>query len=125
MSSNHTAPPIWIGHVTLQASDVAETSTWLARLGLRLIMVRDEVAVLELRGGTHLVVLPADEPIPAGTPASFDLMVEDIEDSHRSWTALGLMLPPIERGEIHDSFNLTDPSGQVITVNSNHVVGVV
>jgi hypothetical protein len=77
--------------------------------------------VLELRGGTHLVLLPGAPS--AGADAPFDLMVEDLEATHAEWERLGLDVSPIERGRIHSAFVLRDPDGTTITVNSSHVVG--
>src|SRR5438552_11624626 len=49
-------PPVAIGHVSIAVRDVAAAARWFAALGLREIAEGDGYAVLELRGGTHLVV---------------------------------------------------------------------
>ena len=49
-------PPVAVGHVRLNVSDVGAAARWLETVGLRPIVTRDELAVLELRGGTHVVV---------------------------------------------------------------------
>jgi hypothetical protein len=51
-------PPVWVGHVYLSVKDVPSAAQWLETVGLRRIVVRDEAAVLEMRGGTHVVVRP-------------------------------------------------------------------
>jgi hypothetical protein len=79
--------------------------------------------VLELRGGTHLVLVPGAPPDTAEAP--FDLMVEDLDATHGEWKARGLDPSPIERGRIHASFTLRDPDGYRVTVNSSHVIGEV
>lgn len=85
---------------------------------------RDEqVAVLELRGGTHLVILPGAPE--AGGDAPFDLMVDDLEATHADWTARGFEPSPIESGRVHSAFTVRDPDGYVVTVNSSHVMGEV
>ena len=48
-------------------------------------------------------------------------MVENVDESHESYRGEGLDVSEITRGEIHDSFYLTDPSANRITVNSTHV----
>jgi Ion channel len=53
-------PPVAVGHVRLTVRDVGAAVSWFETIGLRPIVTRDEVAVLELRGGTHLVVLAAE-----------------------------------------------------------------
>ena len=40
-----------------------------------------EVAIFELRGGTHLVLIAKSEIVPGDAP--FDLMVEDLRTTHR------------------------------------------
>ncbi|HZT87269.1 MAG TPA: hypothetical protein VFA12_04815 [Stellaceae bacterium] len=86
-------------------------------------MARDDFAVLELRGGTHVVVRES-EPRPApGAVAPFDLMVDDIDAAHRDYAAKGLSPSPVRRGRIHDSFDLPGPSGWTFTVNSSHASG--
>jgi catechol 2,3-dioxygenase-like lactoylglutathione lyase family enzyme len=115
-------PPVWIGHAHLWVSDVERAAQWWCDLGMRAIAREPQVAVLELRGGTHLVLLPG-EPAPGGAP--FDLMVEDLEATHREWSARGIVVGPIEHGRIHDGFEATDPDGYRVTVNSSHVIGPV
>ena len=49
-------PPVAVGHVRLNVNDVGAAARWLETVGLRPIVTREEIAVLELRGGTHVVV---------------------------------------------------------------------
>jgi hypothetical protein len=114
-------PPVWVGHIVVNATDRAEATRFYLDLGMREIEINDQVSVLELRGGTHLVVVGGD---PAAD-APFDLMVDDIDGAHEKWAELGMEPSSIERGRIHDKFFLTDPSGTRITINSSHVVGTV
>jgi catechol 2,3-dioxygenase-like lactoylglutathione lyase family enzyme len=114
-------PSVWVGHVLLPSRDVGAATAWYRGLGMRFIAAGDGFGVLELRGGTHLVVLRAEHAIAEGSPAPFDLMVEDIEASHRRFAELGLAPTPLARGAIHTSFRLRDPSGYELTVNSSHV----
>lgn len=122
MAETDPRPPVWVGHVTLAATDVAQTADWLQKLGLRMIE-QSEVAVLELRGGTHLVVLPAERPPEPGAPAPFDLMFEDVDAVWQRCQELGLDPSPIEDRPFHRSFTLVEPGGHRITVNSSHVSG--
>jgi len=55
-------PPAAIGHVRFNVTDVDGASRWLATVGLRVIVSSGDLAVLELRGGTHLVVRQAERP---------------------------------------------------------------
>jgi hypothetical protein len=116
-------PPVAVGHVWLAATDVANAERWLVSVGLRPIFVENDFAVLELRGGTHVVVRKAEQPPAAGSAAPFDLMVDDIEAARRDYAAKGLGPSDVSRGRIHDSFHLTGPDGYDFTVNSSHAGG--
>ena len=116
-------PPLWSGHIFVPARDLAASSRFYEAIGMRPVFVSEEIAVLELRGGTHLIIRPTIEA--AGGPAGFDLMVEDIAATHESWRAAGLSVSRLEHARIHDSFTVTDPSGNTIVVNNSHVIGVV
>jgi hypothetical protein len=112
-------PPVWVGHVAMYSARVAESSKFMQQIGMRLVFAGDGIAVLEMRGGTHLVVTSDSES--ELIKGSFDLMVEDLDDTHKQYTELGFAPGDIERGQIHDSFELHDPGGTTITFNSSHV----
>jgi hypothetical protein len=116
-------PPVAVGHVRLPCPDVAAAAKWLETAGLRPIVHMDELAVLELRGGTHVVVRKTKPPPAPGTIAPFDLMVDDIDAAHRDYAGKGLSPSEISRGRIHDSFQLPGPGGWIFTVNSSHASG--
>ena len=105
------------------SSDVGAAARWLETVGLRPIVIRDELAVLELRGGTHVVVRQAEQPLQPGTGAPFDLMVDDVDAAHRDYAEKGLSPSLVRRGRIHDSFDLAGPDGWTFTVNSSHASG--
>ena len=113
-------PPLWVGHLMLHVNDVDVSCEYWSALGMRFIASGDGFAVLELRGGTHLVLLPAESPVEPGTPVPFDVMVDDIDAAHADYAARGLAPSPLREGRIHRSFRLTDPSGYELTVNSTH-----
>ena len=116
-------PPVAVGHVRLPCVDVAAAARWLETAGLRPIVTMEDLAVLELRGGTHVVVRKSEQPPAPGTGAPFDLMVDDVDAAHRDYTAKGLSPSPIQRGRIHDSFQVPGPGGWTFTVNSSHASG--
>ena len=116
-------PPVAVGHVRLPATDVAVAAQWLESVGLRPIFASEDLAVLEFRGGTHVVVRKVERPLEAGTPAPFDLMVDDIEAAHSDYAAKGLGPSDISRGRIHDTFHLAGPDGHDFTVCSSHAGG--
>ena len=120
-SKEDPRPPVWVGHVVLATTDVAKGNDYWVAVGMRPITSGDGFAVLELRGGTHLVLVASDADVSEGTPCPFDVMVEDVDDAHARYEKLGFVPSETSRGEIHDSFTIVDPSGYVVTVNSSHV----
>lgn len=119
MTSSDERPPLWVGHVAMHSPKVSESSEFMQLIGMRLIAGDDEFAVLEMRGGTHLVVTSDAESSLIG--GGFDLMVDDLDATHERFTLLGLAPGAIERGQIHDCFELREPGGSLITFNSSHV----
>jgi catechol 2,3-dioxygenase-like lactoylglutathione lyase family enzyme len=115
-------PPVWIGHAVITVSDVDCAADFYVTIGMREIGRNEQVAIIELRGGTHLV-LPLAPVTPGDVP--FDLMVEDLNETHRAWTEQGLAPSAISSDRIHDSFVVTDPDGHALTISSSHVVGPV
>ncbi len=106
----------------LTVADVNRAADFWREVGMREIERNEHVAVMELRGGTHLVLVPGN--VAAGD-APFDFMVEDLNSIHGQWTEQGLDPSPISHDRIHDSFTVIDPDGHRVTVNSSHVVGEV
>jgi catechol 2,3-dioxygenase-like lactoylglutathione lyase family enzyme len=114
-------PPVWVGHVSMRTNVLDQSHAFMVALGLRPVGKDEDVAVLELRGGTHLVLLRTDEELSGAAP--FDLMVEDLEATQKRLAELGLSPSPIVSGRIHRSFTVRDPSGQDVAFNSSHVSG--
>ena len=116
-------PPFAVGHVLHRVADVAASAEYYLALGLRRIAVNEQVGIVELRGGTHIIFLPAEQPIAEGAAASFDLMADDVQAAHARCTELGLSPTPLELSDFHERFTLRDPSGYAVTVNSTHASG--
>jgi catechol 2,3-dioxygenase-like lactoylglutathione lyase family enzyme len=118
-------PPIAIGHVTLRVSDVGLAARFYRALGLRPILKREELAILELRGGTHLVLFRARGRPKAGPVRVFDFMVEDIEAAHDAMRGAGVEGTAIDEDHLagHLWFEVTDPDGHVLRVFSSHTEG--
>ncbi len=116
-------PPVWIGHVFLEVAKFRELYKFFGSLGMRRVARFPGLAVLELRGGTHLVLQRSKKKEPA--PADFDLMVDDLAAQHAALTGAGYAPGPIRRGRIHRSFEVAEPSGHTITFSDSHVAGPV
>ena len=116
-------PDIWLGHCSLKTSDLDGSHNFMIQIGLRPVFKNEEITILELRGGTHLI-MSYDVTFDAsaeGGEAKIDFMVEDINATYSSFTSLGLDVSEMSHGSIHDSFIVSEPGGNQITVNSTHV----
>ena len=125
MAGDDERPVFAIGHMSMAVDDVREAYAFFAKYGMRGILERPAFAILELRGGTHLILSEAETSVEPGQRAPFDLMVDDVDAVHARFVADGVEATAIERGNIHDSFSVTGPSGYTIPFNSSHVAGVV
>ncbi len=120
-------PALWVGHVVLATHDVLRSSAFYLDLGLRQVhepRATDVIAELEMRGGTHLVLVLDAEARTDGRSAPFDLMADDLDALHDTMDARGVDVTPIERGG-HAAFTFRDPDGYTVTVNDSHVSGIV
>ena len=113
-------PGAAIGHVFLKVSDVAGAMQFFAGQGLRPIGEGDDFAVLELRGGTHLLLMRTRQRIKPHTEAPFDLMVDDIDAARELCKAKGLKPSRIQRSHFHRTFTIIGPEEYVLTITSSH-----
>jgi catechol 2,3-dioxygenase-like lactoylglutathione lyase family enzyme len=113
-------PAVAIGHVQIDTHVVVETIDFFRSLGLRHIFRNEKYGVLELRGGTHLLVSKRDTPVDKGTDAPFDIMVDNIKTAHREYGKKGLEPSEITSGAIHTSFFIDVPSGHRLKITSSH-----
>ncbi len=106
------------GHLFLRASDVEGAAKRLLSVGVRAILVRESLAVMELRGGTHVVVRPLEDD--RAHEAGFDLMYEDLEDARTRFETAGFEVGPITEGKVHRGFEAKAPERFSIKVNDSH-----
>jgi len=118
-------PSVAIGHVILHARDVTASAEFYSALGLHLIVKQPALAILELRGGTHLLLFQAKRKPKPGPLRSFDFMVDDITSMRASLEAADIELTPIRDDHIsgHQMFEVIDPDGNAITILSSHTEG--
>ncbi len=119
MASDDERPAVWVGHVAIHSDDVPASCRFMRAAGMRLVFEEADFALLELRGGTHLAISTDRES--ALLRGGFDLMVEDLDATRERLAELGYEPSEIERGEIHDSFEVPEPGGNLILFNSSHV----
>lgn len=123
MSEHDSRPSAGVAHVVLETDRMQESAQFLRTVGLRPVFDGAEVSVYEMRGGTHLILMLKDKVIADDAP--FDLMVDDLHETHRRFTSLGLAPSAIEaRPAIdHEVFTVREPAGHRITFFSSHVSG--
>ena len=125
MESSDPRPPIAIGHVTLRVADVARAAAFYAALGLRPVMQNPSMAILELRGGTHLMLFKAKRTPKVGRVGSFDFMVDEVETLRTRLARSGVATtePADDQVSGHRWFQARDPDGHLLSIYSDHTQG--
>jgi hypothetical protein len=123
MNQGDLRPSVWVGHVVLETDCLEDSAQFMQKIGMRPVHQGAEVAILELRGGTHLILTRKSKVVPGTAP--FDLMVDDLHQAHELFTSLGLKPTAIEAVPriSHEFFKIEEPAGHLITVYSSHVDG--
>jgi catechol 2,3-dioxygenase-like lactoylglutathione lyase family enzyme len=135
MSETKTAkPPVGVGHMTLAVADLEASHRFYAALGLRVVGRGDDLSILELRGGTHLLLLQhggpaaeAESPFDQAAPGAIDLMIEgrtyeELDAYRAALVAGGVEAQPIadKRYFGHCLFRARDPDGNAVIVSTSH-----
>ncbi len=107
-----------MGHLLVTTPNLDETLAFFSAVRARTVFQSERMTILEIRGGTHLVLRPGE----AGDP-SFDLMVDDVEEVRAELAEQGFEVTALERGGVHTSFSVTDGAGLRHRITSSHVVG--
>ena len=134
-AQSNAAPPVAIGHVAMSVGDLAASYRFYVDLGLRTMGKSDSMAILELRGGTHLLLFQRggldeggeESPLDQQPATSLDLMIAG--RSEEELTAFRGHL--VERGHSPDPilgrrffghyiFKAKDPDGNQVTVSTSH-----
>ena len=125
-------PPVAVGHVSLHVKDVPKASEFMQVLGLRAVFETPKFAVLELRGGTHLILNQSRKKIKEGEVAPVDLLrwedgrtvsVDDVKAMRDFCKAKKLKPSKIKSGSVHSSFYVPGPDGWSIKITSSHTSG--
>ena len=80
------------------------------------------MAILELRGGAHLLIMAA-QGSDTESESRFDLMVDDIESTRAMLKGDGQSVTDLKTSSVHKSFEVTDPDGRSVHICSNHTGG--
>jgi len=134
--ANLAKPPVGVGHMVLTVADVGTSHRFYTALGLRIVGKGDDMSILELRGGTHLLLFQrggpsagaeVDSPFDRATPGAIDLMIEgrtfeELDAYRTALVADGIQPDPIadRRYFGHFIFKATDPDGNEVSVSTSH-----
>ena len=132
-------PSAAIAHFVMKVKDVESSYAFYQGLGLRGIDKFPEMAIIELRGGTHLLLAAKDAPMAGALHASrvgqrpdfisekIDLMIAghtraDLEKYRAELMANGYSPADIAEAPLygHDYFSMLDPDGHGVSVYTSH-----
>lgn len=128
-------------HVVLLVADVGRSIEFYGRIGLPAFLVRDDIALIELRGGTHLILARRGSADAADMVSSrigqmapetgerFDLMLgtadkPDLETYRADLIGKGVEVGVLNAEEYfgHWYFQVRDPDGNVVSVYTSHEI---
>jgi len=120
-------PAIGIGHIALTVSDVAASALFYTDLGLKPCHEGGGIAILELRGGTHLLLFSREIGAAIPTAERVDLMISgrtrsELEAYREGVAERGLKASAIPDEDFygHYMFSLKDPDGNEVVVATSH-----
>jgi catechol-2,3-dioxygenase len=130
-----------VGHLALKVADLKSSCQFYENLGIPPFAIEDKVAIIELRGGTHLLLLEVDQLAGEGIAQSltgqfhqrfseqFDLMIQGKGLNELKKYRSELISRGIAAGEIpdetffgHHLFCIKDPDGNGITIYTSHAI---
>jgi catechol 2,3-dioxygenase-like lactoylglutathione lyase family enzyme len=132
-------PAAALGHFIMKVNDIDISYRFYTNLGLRPFGIFPDLAIVELRGGTHILLFNKNDELPSTLSSSqlgqrgasfnerLDLMIggksrNDLELYRAALMARGLSVDAIAQDQFfgHDYFQLVDPDGNGITVYTSH-----
>ena len=135
------ASELAVGHLVFKVADLKRSCQFYSNLGLPPFAIDEEVAIIELHGGTHLILLSIDPPAGKDVAQSltgqfhkkfseqFDLMITGKGLNELKKYRLELISRGIAAGEIpdetffgHHLFCIKDPDGNGITIYTSHAI---
>jgi catechol 2,3-dioxygenase-like lactoylglutathione lyase family enzyme len=136
---NSNLPAAAFGHFIMKVNDIDISYQFYTELGLRPFGIFPDVAIIELRGGTHILLLSKNDETSSSLNSSYlgqrgasfnerlDLMIDgksrsDLELYRKTLMEKGLSVDAIAQDQFfgHDYFQLADPDGNGITVYTSH-----
>ena len=136
---NSNLPVAAFGHFVMKVNNISISYQFCTKLGLRPFGIFPDLAIIELRGGTHILLFNKNDELPFSLSSSLlgqrggslnerlDLMIEgksrdDLEVYRTGLMEKGLSVEAIAQDQFfgHDYFQLADPDGNGITVYTSH-----
>jgi catechol 2,3-dioxygenase-like lactoylglutathione lyase family enzyme len=130
-----------VAHLVFKVADLKSTCQFYSNLGIPPFAIDEEVAIIELRGGTHLLLLEVNQLAGEDVAQSltgqfykrfseqFDLMIKGKGLNELKKYRLELISRGITAGEIpdetffgHHLFCIKDPDGNGITIYTSHAI---
>ena len=130
-----------VAHLVFKVADLKSSCQFYSKLGLPPFATDDKVAIIELRGGTHLLLLEVDQLAGEDVAESltgqfhkrfseqFDLMIKGKGLNELKKYRLELISRGMVAGEIpdetffgHHLFCIKDPDGNGITIYTSHAI---
>jgi catechol 2,3-dioxygenase-like lactoylglutathione lyase family enzyme len=130
-----------VAHLVFKVADLKRSCQFYSNLGIPPFAIDGKIALIELRGGTHLLLLEVDQLAGEGLAESvtgqfhqrfseqFDLMIKGKDLSELEQYRLELSSRGIAAGEIpdetffgHHLFCIKDPDGNGITIYTSHAI---
>ena len=130
-----------VAHLVLKVADLKSSCQFYANLGIPPFAIEEKVAIIELRGGTHLLLLEVDQLAAEGVAQSltgqfhkrfseqFDLMIKGKGVDELKKYRSEIISRGIAAGEIpdetffgHHLFCIKDPDGNGVTIYTSHSI---
>ncbi len=130
-----------VAHLVFKVADLRSSCQFYSNLGLAPFAIDEKVAIVELRGGTHLLLLEGDQLAGEDMAESvtgqfhkrlseqFDLMIKGKGLNELKKYRSELISRGIAAGEIpdemfygHHLFCIKDPDGNGITIYTSHAI---
>jgi catechol-2,3-dioxygenase len=130
-----------VAHLVFKVADLKSSCQFYSNLGLPPFAIDEKVAIMELRGGTHLLLLEVDQLAGENLAESltgqfhkrfseqFDLMIKGKSLNELKKYRSELISRGIAAGEIPDEtffghylFCIKDPDGNGITIYTSHAI---
>jgi len=129
-----------VAHLVLKVADLKSSCQFYSNLGIPPFVIDEKFAIIELRGGTHLLLFEvglAGEEVAESLTGQFykrfserfDLMIKGKDLNELKKYRLELISRGIAAGEIpdetffgHHLFCIKDPDGNGITIYTSHAI---